>query len=208
VIGDVPLERVSTAHVEAVLAAVTGSAGTRHRVLATLRAALNAAVKRRQITWNPAVGIDLEPENPPEGKRWTPAEAARFLAHTADDPLGLLYRVMVLSGCRRAELCGFRWAGADLEAGVLTVKRTIVQLGGTLVEEPTAKSRAGDRLVFLDTETAGLLREHRQAQRKARLRAGAGWQDDDLIFCQDDGRPWLPDHISKRFRRLAAQAGA
>ncbi len=45
VIGDLPLERVNTAHVEAVLAAVPGSAGTRHRVLATLRASLNAAVK-------------------------------------------------------------------------------------------------------------------------------------------------------------------
>jgi hypothetical protein len=54
-----------------VLAAVPGSAGTRHRVLATLRVALNAAVKQRQITWNPCTGIELEPENPAEGGRWT-----------------------------------------------------------------------------------------------------------------------------------------
>lgn len=33
----VPLERVNLGHVEAVLAVVPGSAGTRHRVLATLR---------------------------------------------------------------------------------------------------------------------------------------------------------------------------
>jgi hypothetical protein len=52
VIGDLPLKRLNVSHVEAVLAAVPGSAGTRHRVLATLRAALNAAVKQRQITWN------------------------------------------------------------------------------------------------------------------------------------------------------------
>ena len=105
VIGDLPLERLNAGHVEAVLAAVPGSAGTRHRVLATLRAALNAAVKQRQITWNPCTGIELEPENPAEGGRWTPAEAARFLAYTADDPMGLMFRVMVLRGCRRAELC-------------------------------------------------------------------------------------------------------
>jgi hypothetical protein len=53
VIGDLPLERLNVGHLEAVLAAVPGSAGTRHRVLATLRTALNAAVKQRQITWNP-----------------------------------------------------------------------------------------------------------------------------------------------------------
>jgi integrase len=117
VIGELPLERVNAGHIEAVLAGVPGSAGTRHRVLATLRAALNAAVKQRQIGWNPCAGIELEPENPRESERWTPAEAARFIEATASDPLGLAFRVMVLSGCRRGELCGLRWDDADLDQG-------------------------------------------------------------------------------------------
>jgi hypothetical protein len=61
--------------------------------------------------------------------------------------------------------------------------------------------------VFLDAETAQQLREHRKVQLAARLRATEAWQDDDLIFCQADGRPWNPDHVSKRFKKLAAQAG-
>ena len=149
-IGDLPLKRVNAAHVEAVLAAVPGLAATRHRVLATFRAALTVAVRARQITYNPCTGIELEPENPPEAQRWTPSEAKRFLEYTTDDPMDLMFRVMVLRGCRRAELVGFRWAGADLDRVVLTVKRPILQLGGKLHEEQTAKSRAGDRLVFLD----------------------------------------------------------
>jgi hypothetical protein len=39
------------------------------------------------------------------------------------------------------------------------------------------------------------------------MAAGPAWQDDDLIFCQADGRPWNPDYVSKRFKKLAAQAG-
>ena len=78
---------------------------------------------RRQITWDPCTGIEVEPENPAEAHRWTPTEAARFLAYVADDPMGLMFRVMVLRGCRRAELCGFRWSFADLDRGVLTVRR-------------------------------------------------------------------------------------
>lgn len=42
------------------------------------------------------------------------------------------------------------------------------------------------------------------AQLAARLRAGEAWQDNDLIFCEPDRRPWNPDHVSKRFKRLAA----
>jgi len=165
---------VNTGHVEAVLAGVPGSAGTRHRVLATVRGALNAAVRARQIMYNPASGIEMEPEDTPEAKRWTPEQVTRFLTYTADDPMGLMFRVAVLRGPRRAELCGFRWAGSRLDVpyrdpvtgemrhgAALLVARPILQLGGKLHEEATAKSRAGDCVVFLDHGTAELLRAHK-----------------------------------------------
>src|SRR5258708_30328181 len=223
--GPLPMERLNTGHIEDLLAGIGRSAGTQHRIFATLRAALNSAVKARKRTgldWNPCQGIeDMEPENPPEAQRWTPAEAARFIAHVADDKLGLLFRVMVQSGGRRAEVCGFRWSGADLDVpygdpetgelhmgAVLTVKRVLLQLGGKLQEEPTAKARAGDRLVFLDADTAELLREQRRAQNKARMAAPPGaWEDNDLVFCKPDGRPWNPDYVSRQLKKLAAQAG-
>jgi len=113
----------------------------------------------------------------------------------------------VLCGCRRGELTGFRWAGADLDAGCLTVARPILQFGGELHEEATAKSKAGDRLVYLDDDTVILLKAHRQIQEMERELAGEDWQDNDLVFCQPDGRPWNPDHVSKHFKLLAARAG-
>ena len=62
-----PLERLNGSHVEAVLAAVTGSAGTRHRVLTALRAALNAAVKKHKETgldWNRTSASNWSPRTP------------------------------------------------------------------------------------------------------------------------------------------------
>ena len=94
----------------------------------------------------------------------------------------------------------------NLSDGVLTIDRTLLQLGGKLTEG-TPKTRAGQRLVFLDSETARLLRAHRETQELEKAFAGGAWQDDDLVFCQGDGRPWNPDFVSKRFKRLAAQAG-
>ncbi len=63
--------------------------------------------------------------------------------------------------------------------------------------EATAKSKAGDRLVFLDAEAAQLLREHRKAQLATSLRACEAWQDNDLVFCQPGGRPWISDHLAR-----------
>jgi len=90
---------------------------------------------------------------------------------------------------------------------VLTVQSTVLQLGGKVVTGGRPKTKAGERRVYLGPETAELLRAHRKALLVARLRAGQAWQDNDLIFCQPDGRPWNPDHVSRRFRRLAAEAG-
>jgi hypothetical protein len=75
---------------------------------------------------------------------------------------------------------------------VLIVERPILQLGGKL-SESTPKTRAGERLIFLDAETAELLRHHHRAQVKLRMQSPPGtWQDNDLIFCQPTARRGTP----------------
>ena len=60
--------------------------------------------------------------------------------------MGLLFRIAILTGERRGELCGLRWASVDLANGVLTIDRTLLQLGGKLTEG-TPKTKAGVRRV-------------------------------------------------------------
>jgi integrase len=111
------------------------------------------------------------------------------------------------AGAAGGELVGFRWSASDLDAGYLGVGKTILQLGGTITQEDKAKTRTSKRKVWLDAETVGLLRAHRKAQLAARLRAGEAWQDNDLVFCRDDGSPFPPDYVSRRFKALAKAAG-
>src|SRR5262249_10382033 len=154
VLADVPLERLNAAHyalvfdriedINAELAAAAGEGrepvldgdvrkrpqpvgiASQHRVYAALREFLNHAWKQRHvITVKPVYAVELEPEETPEGQRWTAAQARRFLAASAGDPLGLLFRLVVLRGARRGEAVGFRWAGADLDARYLTVDRPV-----------------------------------------------------------------------------------
>jgi integrase len=180
---------------------------SQHRVYAALREFLNHAWKQRHvITFNPVYAVELEPEETPEGQRWTAAQAAAFLTASAGDPLGLLFRLVVLRGARRGEAVGFRWASADLDAGYLTVDRPVLQLGGEVIEGKP-KTRAGARRIWLDSTTAALLRAHRKAQLAERLRASTAWRDNDLVFCREDGSAWPPDYVSRRFKAIAAAAG-
>lgn len=180
---------------------------SQHRVYAALREFLNHAWRKRHVLpFNPVYAVELEPEETPEAQRWTAAEAARFLVASKADPLGLMYRVIVLRGARRGEAVGFRWAGADLDAGYLTVARPVLQLGGATIEG-RAKSKAGERRIWLDADTVARLKAHRRAQLAERLRASTAWQDNDLVFAREDGSPWPPDLVSRRFKALAAAAG-
>ena len=181
VLADVPLERLNGAHAAAVFARIerinaeitARSGGSRayvrvegdvrerprvvgtasqHRVHAALREFCNFEVRKtRRLAFNPAWAIELEPEITPEAQRWSAAQTSAFLAATAADPLHLLFRIVLLLGARRGEACGFRWSGADLDAGCLRVERPILLIGAD-VTEGLPKSRAGDRLIWLDDD--------------------------------------------------------
>jgi len=39
------------------------------------------------------------------------------------------------------------------------------------------------------------------------MRFGPDWQDNDLIFCREDGTPYRPDSVTRRFKTLSKAAG-
>jgi integrase len=79
------------------------------------------------------------------------------------------------------------------------------QGGGLQTGQP--KSQAGRRPIALPAPLVELLRAHRKFQAGERLRAGAMWEDNDFVFCQENGRPLDPDGHSKAWKRFLAQAG-
>ena len=113
------------------------SAATVRRVHATLRAALNAALRDGLIATNPAWHTRLplaQPSRPevwtpgrvaiwqatgehPTVAVWTPDQLATFLNHRrqARDALYPAWRLIALRGLRRGEACGLRWADLDLD---------------------------------------------------------------------------------------------
>jgi integrase len=140
-------------------------------------------------------------------RRWhvklPPRHRMRPVLHRRSQPG---FRLVLLRGVRRGEALGFRWAGADLDAGYLMVQSTVLQIGGE-VTEGRPKTRGSERRIWLDATTVTFLRAHRRAQLADRLRASTAWAGNDLIFCRADGSPWPPDYVSRRFRTAAAAAG-
>jgi len=62
-------------------------------------------------------------------------------------------------------------------------------------------------MVSLSPSTAIVLREHRELQEKMQQSLGLTLTDEDLVFCQIDGKPLLPDSITHAWMKLARRTG-
>ncbi len=84
----------------------------------------------------------------------------------------------------------------------------LLQLGGKLFRKDRPKTKGSKRLLFLDAETAALVRKHRETQQLERSYLGEAWHGEhDYVFTRPDGQPWNPDQVTKRFKKLCAAAG-
>jgi integrase len=138
---------------------------------------------------------------PPEMKAWTPSELQAFFSAIEDHHHHPPIRLAAMTGIRRGELCGLRWADVDLDAGRISVRQAMVTVKGQplLSDVKTARSR---RVIDLDPETVSVLRTWRRTQLEQRMLVGAGWPDTGFVFTMPTGESWHPDTISQAFDRL------
>jgi integrase len=176
------------------------------RIYSTLRSALNSAVKRRMLAHNPALHVELPRTALYRPVVWDAQQVGIFLDAIQGHRLYALYGVVVLTGLRRGEALGLRWADVDLDEGVLHVRQQVVAVG-TEVRIGPPKTKAGERTVALSEATVAMLREHQARQRRERLAWGEAWQDSGHVFTYEDGRMLRPDHVTHLFRRLTKEAG-
>jgi integrase len=145
------------------------AASTVDRVRATLRSALNAAVREGLIASNPLAHLRLDkPVRPhpviwtderveawrrdgirPQVGVWTLRQLITFLTGVEDDRLAPLWWLIALRGLRRGEAAALDRDDLDSEARELTISRQLIALPGELYCGPP-KSRASCRTIALD----------------------------------------------------------
>jgi integrase len=153
-------------------------------------------------------GSDEYLPRPPKrrDRAWTADQLQRFLAHVEGDRLAAMWRLAVMTGMRRGELLGLRWAAVDLDAKSVTVLTARVVAGGSAVEGPP-KTGAGERTIALDAATAAALKRWKRQQNEERILMGAGWHHGDYVFAHATGEPLWPQTVTAQFKRHAEALG-
>jgi integrase len=217
--GDLPVQRLSKADIDALVSdLVAGGTKTAkgrvrspwgavavNKVTQSISMLLADAQRQGLVARNVAEHVDRI-ESPHKGiDTYTDDEVRELLAAIADDRLAHAWE-LALSGLRRGEIAGLRWADVDLDARTLTVSNNRVAAGSKTVEGDP-KSETSRRTLPLPNRLVSVLKTARKRQAAEQLAlggAGGAWA---YVVCNEAGQPYSPGVLSRYWRETVEAAG-
>jgi integrase len=220
-IGAIKLKELSADHVDEWLDGLTDKLST--RTLQTVHSILKRAIRQAQAR-NKVMRNVAELVTTPKGKEGRPSraltlgQAAAVVKAAKTRPTYAYVVLSLMTGIRTEEARALRWdhvqawtgkdsgwrpvteAGFDHKRFTICVWRSVRANGDTKTE----KSR---RTLELPKEAVAALKDHRKKQAASRLEAGAAWDDQDLVFCTETGKPLDAHNVRRAFRGVTKAAG-
>lgn len=212
-IGAVPLQSVRGSHIQRVYNAMTDaglSGRTVRNVAALLHKAFSVALKQGLVGVNPCDQAEPPKMTRREIKPLVDADIPKFLAVIEDHPFRNAYALCLFAGLREGEALGLSWENVDFDRQQITIGQQL------------QKHKDGDHDYYISKTTKGgrsrtisppaicfsYLRQERQKQAEARLKAGSAWNNpDNLVFTDELGGHIAFSTFYKRFKKIAAAIG-
>ena len=172
---------------------------------AVLRVALTDAVENEIISISPATGVRLPKIESEDKEPLTPDQAQMIL----DAMLGKWYYVPTYlgfrTGAREGEIMALRGDCIDLEAGTLEIKRGIKYAKSEGFYEGSTKTKSSARVIKLDTDTIGVLKNLLFQQEEDYKLQGKKWSRNEYLFpsSRKKGKPYTPHALYINFTKVA-----
>ncbi len=182
-LGDIPVAEVRRADIKALFLEKAETAPVAaNRMLALVRAVLNYAIDEELIDANPAARIKVRPEIPRDRylseteihSFWNGLDAAGF-----SPKLKTILKLLLVTGQRRSEVTGMRWAEIDLQKAIW--------------ELPADRTKAG--------------RAHRVPLSPLALDLIGEPAGSEYVFVNGGGQPFAPASVSLAMRRARSLLG-
>lgn len=166
-----------------------------HRLISTV---LEQAVKEGLVPFNVAERAELPKATRKEVNYFQPeqVEAIRDAAETEPIKWKTLVHLFLVTGARRGEILGLKWANVDFDGNRIYICNNVLYTPDRGIYEDTPKTPKSIRYISLPKETMSLLREYRLSQLEQRFAMGDRWHNRDFVFTQENGEPMHPDSVT------------
>jgi integrase len=214
--GDLPVQKLTKGDLDQLVADLVAgkfpgqrrkwTVGSINPMLNHISAVLSGLVKQGALVRDVAALVDRLRRPPKKMATFTEAEVRKLLAHVERHRLGHAWH-LALSGLRRGELGGLRWADVDLKAETLTIApgHNRVSVNGKAMDSDPKTDRS-ERTLPLTPALTSALRRAVAVQKAERLALGPDYGSGEHVVCDAAGRPYHPDTLSDFWRALGAEA--
>jgi integrase len=174
-----------------------------------LHAAFEQARKWKLLPHNPASDATAPTVPFRQARGYTATEITRLIELAQTDPeTATMLALLLVGGLRRSELLGLAVDAVDLDAGTLSVRRTVTEVSSRPVLREIAKSASSRRTLSIPLQLVALLRAQKARVLELALQWGAEYSREPMfLFPGLAGAPMRPMALTARLRRLRHQAG-
>ncbi len=184
---------------------IDGKGGLAPRSLKLIKNILNQTllycVAEGMIPGNPCQFVKLPAVERYEVHFYTKLQIDELLKKIRDEPLFPLIRLTALYGLRRSEALGLCWDCVNFESETILIRRTVSKVTTAVAKDKT-KNTFSRRSFPMTPDVKELLQNLKAQQEKNKEFFGKSYTDSNYVFRWSDGRPFSPDYVTSKFRRL------
>ena len=191
---------------------LSGSSIRQYHLL--LSSALGIAVKWQLLNDNPCTRVTPPKMDTPDIDFLDENGIAALMNALKDAPIqfSVITQLALFTGARRGELCALRWSDIDLESGLLSISRSVIDIAGEGLVFSPPKTKKSKRTIKLSSSAVQLLKDYKLWQSAERYKVGSKWiqqvevmgktVENDFLFTAWDGKPIRPGTITSWFPKF------
>lgn len=190
-LGGIKLMELNKRHIDQMFASMAQAGQSKRsqsQARAVLSVAMSAAVKEDLISFNPVTNSRKIKIDQFEYEPLKIEEVSRVINAAQTTQLKLRWTIALFYGLRQGEALGLRWKDIDFNTQTLQVAKQIQTRQGKRVLVPL-KTKSSRRALRLSDKTVALLKQQKRELAEQRLRVGAKWIENDLVFPNGFGKP-------------------
>ncbi|MCD7827651.1 MAG: site-specific integrase [Clostridiales bacterium] len=204
VLGEIPLNALTADDIDRLLSVLSdnGLSGTSRRyVFATLRRALNTAVKRRIIDLNVCELVEAPAKSRFKSDFLTVNQLLTFksVLDNHDLQYSMPFYFAVFLGLRRGEILGLKWSDFNFSEKLVSINRTATPAKGGYSFSP-CKTENSQRVLMLPEELILKICDWEKIQRSFLPEA-------EYVLQQQNGKILTANTLNSHFKKLLAEGG-